>query len=111
LSREAFFASRRVRDCIAQVIREFPPLCIDAVFFDEYAATDRLWLLSKQHLRHLCAVSQDQLAAELGKLSAEPLPVAIFQQHWSAMAARKRMAKLLNSESFWEEVDQRLDDY
>src|SRR5205823_392150 len=74
---------------IAQVMREFTPLCIDSAFLDEYAATDRLWLLNKQQLRHLCAIPQEQLAAELAKLSAEPLPLPAVQQHWKAMAARK----------------------
>lgn len=80
---------------IAQVVREFPPLCIDSVFFEEYAATDRLWLLSKRQLRHLCDVSQGQLGAELTRLTAEPLPIAAFQQHWSAMAGRKHVVEVL----------------
>jgi hypothetical protein len=94
---------------IARVVPEFPPLCIDSVFFDEYAATDRLWLLSKQQLRHLCDVPQGQLGAELTRLTAEPLPIAAFQQHWNEMAARKRVVKMLEDGAFWESVAQQLD--
>ena len=80
---------------IDQVVREFPPLCIDSVFFHEYAATDRLWLLSKRQLRHLCDAPQGQLGVELTRLTGEPLPLAAFQQHWNAMAGRKRVLESL----------------
>lgn len=93
---------------VAQVMRQFPPLCIDSVFFDEYAATDRLGLLSKQQLRHLCAVPKEQLACELGKLSAEPIPLTAFHQHWSAMADRKRVVEVL--EGLFEHRDARSED-
>ncbi len=95
---------------VAQVMRDFPPLCIDSVFFDEYAATDRLWLLGKQQLRHLCAVPKEQLAGELTNLSAQPLPLVAFQQHWSATAARKRMAEILEDNAFLDNIQRRLDE-
>jgi hypothetical protein len=94
---------------IAQLVREFPPLCIDSVFLDEYAATDRLWLLSKRQLRHLCDVPQGQLGAELTRLTAEPLPIAAFQQHWNAMAAKKRVVTMPEDGAFWDRVAQHFD--
>lgn len=94
---------------ISQVMRELPPLCIDSVFFDEYAATDRLWLLSKPALLRLCAVSHEQLAAELARLGAEPLPVSDLQQHWNKTAARKRVAAMLADRGFQDEVQRHLD--
>ena len=94
---------------VSKVLLEFPPTCIDSVFFDEYAATDRLWLLSKPAVRRLCAVSHRQLAAELARLSAEPLPLSDLQRHWDKMAARKRVAAMLRDRAFHDEVQRRLD--
>jgi hypothetical protein len=89
---------------VSKVMQELPPLCIDSLFFDEHAATDRLWLLSKPAVRHLCAVSHERLAAELARLSAEPLPLSDLQQHWNKIAPRKRMAEMLENGAFWDEV-------
>jgi len=89
---------------VSEVMVEFPPPCIDSVFFDEYAATDRLWLLSKPAMRRLCGVSHDQLPAQLASLNTEPLPLSHLQEHWSKMAARKRMAEMLEGDAFWDEV-------
>ena len=94
---------------VFKVMPEFPPLCIGSLFFDEYAATDRLWLLGKPALRRLCAVPHEQLAAELARLSAEPLPVSDLQQHWDKMAARKRIAAMLGDRGFQDEVQRHLD--
>jgi hypothetical protein len=94
---------------IAQVVWEFPPLCIDSVFFDEYAATDRLRLLSKRQLRHLCDVPQGQLGMELTRLTGEPLSLATFKQHWNAMAARKRVATMPVDDSIWDKIAQHFD--
>jgi hypothetical protein len=88
---------------VSEAMLEFPPLCIDSVFFDEYAATDRLWLLSKPAIRRLCAVSHDRLAVELASLGAEPLPLARLQQHWDKTAARKRAAEMLGNNAFWDD--------
>ena len=94
---------------VSKVLLEFAPLCIDSLFFDEYAATDRLWLLNKPALRRLCAVSHEQLAAELARLSAEPVPVSDLQQHWNKMAARRRVAAMLEDRGFQDEVQRHLD--
>jgi hypothetical protein len=93
---------------VSKVMLEFPPLGIDSVFLDEYAATDRLWLLRKPAIRRLCAVSHDQLAAELARLSAEPLPLPDLQRHWDKLAARKRTAAMVKDRAFVDEVQRQL---
>jgi len=89
---------------ISEAMREIADACIDSVLFDEYCASDRLGLWSKAAVRRLCAVNRNELPVELAKISCKPLPFSAIQRHWKHMAARKRVAGMLENDALWDEV-------
>lgn len=92
---------------VNEAMREIPGLCFDSILFDEYSATDRLGFMSKAALRRLCSVEKNELLAELAKISAKAPAFSRFQRHWDKIAARKRIAEMVESEAFWDEIQRR----
>ncbi len=55
---------------LQKVLSDVHPLCIDSVFLDEYAATDRLSSMGSIELNAFCEIPLGDLAMEIGKRGA-----------------------------------------
>jgi hypothetical protein len=67
------FWFERATLAILEALKDLPSACCDSLFFDEYAASDRLGLVSDASLKRLFSSPAAELAEELIQLNSEPI--------------------------------------